>query len=152
MNGLRIKRYQPGHSGLPAQRGFTLLEVMLAFVVFALSFATVLEIIAGSMRSTVRAREYSEAALLAQSLMDMVGSEIPLEENAYGGEAPGGYRWSIDIVDYQLVSDDVYILDLAERNGTRLYWVDLEVEWGRDRRTRNVHFTTVRSALEGRRR
>jgi type II secretory pathway pseudopilin PulG len=46
--------------------GFTLLELLLAFVVFAISFATVLEIMSGSMRNTVRAREYTEAALTAQ--------------------------------------------------------------------------------------
>ena len=50
-------------------RGFTLLEVLLAFVVFALSFAVVLEILGGSMRSSLRARDYTEAALIGQSLM-----------------------------------------------------------------------------------
>jgi len=64
--------------------GFTLLELLLAFVVFALSFATVLEILSGSMRNTVRARHYSEAALTAQSLMDQVGLEIPLEAGSRG--------------------------------------------------------------------
>ena len=36
-----------------ASRGFTLLEVMLAFVIFALSFAVVLEILAGSISGQV---------------------------------------------------------------------------------------------------
>ena len=51
--------------------GFTLLELLLAFMVFALSFATVLEILSGSMRNTVRARHFTEAALTAQSIMDL---------------------------------------------------------------------------------
>ena len=73
----------PGQSG-----GFTLLELLLSFVVFALSFATVLEILSGSMRNTVRARHNSEAALTAQSLMDQVGLEIPLESGyAANGES-----------------------------------------------------------------
>ena len=59
--------------------GFTLLELLLAFMVFALSFATVLEILSGSMRNTVRARHFTEAALTAQSIMDQVGVVIPLE-------------------------------------------------------------------------
>jgi len=49
---LRSFNARPRTSG-----GFTLLEVMLAFVVFALSFATILEIMAGSMRSVRRASE-----------------------------------------------------------------------------------------------
>lgn len=52
------------------QGGFTLLEVLLAFLVFALSFAVTLEILTGSIRNTARAREYTEATLIAQSLMD----------------------------------------------------------------------------------
>ena len=59
--------------------GFTLLDLLLACMVFALSFATVLEILSGSMRNTVRARQFTEAALTAQSGMDQVGVDSPLE-------------------------------------------------------------------------
>ena len=77
--------------------GFTLLEVMLAFVIFALSFATVLEIVAGSMRSVVRASDDTEVALLARSLMDLVGTEIPIEESEYSDTAMDRYEWQMDI-------------------------------------------------------
>lgn len=129
--------------------GFTLLEVLLAFVVFAISFALVLEIVAGSMRSSVRARDYSEAALLAQSLMETVGTEFPIEAGVWEGEAPGGYRWTLDIADFEGGPDDGRTLELALLNNTRLYWVDLHLQWGEGRRAREAHFTTVRSILEG---
>ena len=129
-------------------RGFTLLEVLLAFVIFAMSFATVLEILGGSMRSTVRARDYTEAALLAQSLADMVGTEIPLEEGSLAGEAPGGYQWEVVMSLYEPQSPDDRTLEIAEVSGTILYWVDLEVAWGDESRQRQVHFSTVRSILQ----
>lgn len=128
-------------------RGFTLLEVLLAFIIFALSFATVLEILSGSMRSSVRAREYSQAALTAQSLMDMVGTEVPLMETMLGGETPDGYRWNLEIFLYQGEPDNPRTLELAEMNGTLLYWVDLNLEWGEGRRARSARFSTVRSVL-----
>lgn len=128
-------------------RGFTLLEVLLAFVVFALSFAVILEIMSGSMRSTTRARTYSEAALLAQSLVDMVGTDIPLEEGSMAGAAPGGYDWTLSISAYQPEFAEDRIIELAELAGTTLMWVDLEVGWGNERRPQQVHFTTVRSVL-----
>lgn len=127
--------------------GFTLLEVLLAFVVFALSFAIILEILSGSMRSTTRARTYSEAALLAQSLADMVGTDIPLQEGSMAGEAPGGYDWTLSISTYQPEFGDDPVIELAELAGTTLMWVDLEVEWGNERTPRQVHFSTVRSIL-----
>ena len=67
---------RPARSG-----GFTLLELLLAFMVFALSFATVLEILSGSMRNTVRARHYSEAALTAQSLIDSASHYHSIEQD-----------------------------------------------------------------------
>ena len=140
-------------AGIPRRgmRGFTLLEVLLAFVVFALSFATVLEIMSASMRSTVRARDYSEAALLAQSLFDQVGTELPLVESIHEGETLDGTRWTIDIVYYLPESDDdFYLVDLAETNGTELYWVDVVLEWGDEPRSREARFTTIRSVLAGR--
>ena len=66
--------------------------VMVAFVIFALSFATVLEIMAGSMRSVGRAADDTEVALFAQSLMDLVGTEIPIEEGEYGGTGMDRYE------------------------------------------------------------
>lgn len=128
-------------------RGFTLLEVLLAFVVFALSFAIVLEILGGSMRSSVRSREFTQAALIGQSVMDLVGSEIPVQEGAYSGDSPGGYRWQLVISSYQPRHDNDRALELAELSGTLLYWVDLDVEWGEEPRFRDVRFSTVKGIV-----
>lgn len=137
-----------GSSAKPGRsRGFTLLEVLVAFVIFALSFSVVLEIIAGSMRSTVRARDYSEAALLAQSLMERVGSELPLEAGAFQGETEDGFTWVIEISDFEGINEDTRTLELAEMVNARLYWVDLNLKWGDGRRERDVKFTTIRSGL-----
>lgn len=136
-----------GIRGPARNGGFTLLEVLLAFVIFALSFALVLEILGGSMRSTVRAKHDTEAALLAQSLMDMVGTEIPLVEGAMAGDSPGGYEWDMVISPYQPEPGQERLLELSELSGTLLYWVDLEVRWGSEPRVRNVQFSTVKSIL-----
>lgn len=130
-------------------RGFTLLEVLLAFVVFAVAFATVLEIVAASTRSTVRARDYSEAALLAQSLAERLGTEIPVEAGSWGGESDDGIAWAIEISDFEGIGDDTRTLELAELNGTRLYWVDMTLTWGDGDRRREATFTTVRGVLGG---
>ncbi len=97
MKSLVVKPLKRGRQNA---RGFTLLEVMVAFVIFALSFATVLEIMAGSMRSVARASDDTEVALFAQSLMDLVGTEIPIEEGEYGGTGMDRYEWEMGITFY----------------------------------------------------
>lgn len=131
-------------------RGFTLLEVMLAFVIFALSFATVLEIMAGSMRSVRRASDDTEVALFAQSIMDRVGTEIPLEAGEFSGISMDRYDWRLGIFLYESGSEDVSTQELAEMSGIELYQVDLDIDWKTGRNKRDVHFSTLRSILANR--
>lgn len=140
----------PPVNGLDRSRGFTLLELLLAFLVFALSFATVLEILTGSMRNTVRAREYTEAALTAQSVMDQVGLEIPLQAGYGASGQSGDYRWEIQLFDYVETGENPYSVELAELTGIELLQVDLLVGWGEPPREQSRHFSTIKAVLAGR--
>ena len=131
-------------------RGFTLLELLLAFVVFALSFATVLEILSGSMRNTVRAREYTEAALTAQSVMDQVGLEIPLQAGFSAAGEAGDYRWEIELFDYVDTGENPHSVELAELTGIELLEVELSVSWGEQSRAQTRRFSTVKAVLANR--
>lgn len=130
--------------------GFTLLELLLAFMVFALSFATVLEILSGSMRNTVRARHFTEAALTAQSIMDQVGVVIPLEDGEQVGGESGDYRWDLEIYEYEGGESDISPVELAELTGIVLLQVDLYVRWGEPSAEQVRRFSTVKSLLANR--
>ena len=136
------------NQGRQSSSGFTLLEVMLAFVIFALSFATVLEIMAGSMRNVRRASDDTQVALFAQSIMDQVGIEIPLEEGGFSGVEMDRFEWQLDIYPYD--SGDDYTQELAELSGVELYQVALDIDWETGRRERTTHFSTMRSVLANR--
>ena len=131
-------------------RGFTLLELLLAFVVFSLGFATVLEILSGSMRNTVRARHYSEAALTAQSLMDQVGLEFPLVAGYTNNGEAGDYQWDIEIYDYSNTGENSHSIELAELTQIELLQVDLAITWGKPPRQQTWDFSTIRSILPDR--
>lgn len=140
----------PGYGNRRSSQGFTLLEVMLAFVIFALSFATVLEIMAGSMRSVRRASDDTEVALFAQSIMDLVGTEIPVAEGEFSGTGMDRFEWQLGIYPYASSAEDTATLELAEMSGVDLYYVDLRIDWEAGRNQRNLNFTTIRSTLANR--
>ena len=141
----QARRFSPGLPG--PGRGFTLLELLLAFVVFTLSFATVLEILSGSMRNTVRARQYSEAALTAQSLMDQVGLEIPLRAGSFVNGEAGEYQWEIDIQTYSGDAGNMHSAELAELTGITLLDVELAISWGEPPREQTRYFSTIKAVL-----
>jgi general secretion pathway protein I len=126
--------------------------LLLAFVVFALSFATVLEILSGSMRNTVKAREFTEAALTAQSVMDQVGLEIPLQAGTTASGEVGDYRWELQLFDFADAGENPHSVELAELTGIALLQVDLLVTWGEPPREQSSRFSTVKAVLANRER
>lgn len=131
------------HNNPTAQRGFTLLEIVVAFVIFGLIFATVLKILSGSLRNTQRSAEYTQAALWAQSRMDTVGIDPPLEDGSYDGEFDDNYRWELDISPYEFNDDSGFNPDEFPVD---LFYVELRVYWGGEQ-PRQARFRTLRTAV-----
>ena len=125
------------------QGGFTLLEILAAFVIFSLSFAAVLQILSSSLRNTVRSAEFTQAALWAQTKLDAVGVDPILEEGTSRGEFDDKYSWELDITPYEVERDGGIVSDAS---ALVLYQVDLTLTWGDDQRTRDAHFRTLRAA------
>ena len=90
-------------------------------------------------------------ALFAQSIIDLVGTEIPVEEGQFSGTGMDRYDWRLDIYLYDVSDEDMRTQELAEMSGIELYRVDLDIDWQAGRRQRDLHFSTIRSVLAGRR-
>ena len=74
-----------------ASAGFSLIEVLVAFVILALTLSVIMRIFSGGLRNVALAEDYSRAALLAESRLAELSVQ-PLEGEA-GGEFDGKYRW-----------------------------------------------------------
>lgn len=82
-------------------RGFSLLEVLVAFVILGLVLGALMEIFSGGLRNVGLAGEYQHATLLGQSKLATVGIELPLKEGESNGDFDSTYRWQISIRPYQ---------------------------------------------------
>ena len=63
------------------QKGFTLLEVLVATAIMGIAVVTLLAALSTAMRSAARLTEYDRAALLARRKMDELLVEIRLPRN-----------------------------------------------------------------------
>ncbi len=128
------------------QTGFTLLEVLVAFVLFALSFSVVMQILTGSIRNTARSQEYTQAALWAQSVMAEVGLSEPVEAGAASGSFNEKYSYSLDISEYDMTIGEGSLA--SEVIPVDLYLVAVEIYWGESSNPASARFTTLK-ALNG---
>ena len=124
------------------QHGFTLIEVMAAFAVFALLFGITLQILSTSMSNTRRAGDFTQAALWAQSVLDVAGLENMLEPGVTTGEFDERFSWTLEVTE-ELVFDDRGLDPL--QLPVALYRLRLTVEWGESQTTRQAVFETLRS-------
>lgn len=135
---------------LARQRGFSLIELIAAFVVFALAFGVLMGILSSSIRNTRLAAEYTQAALWAQSRLDVVGIGEKLKEGHESGRFDDDYRWELDISKYEpppmpVESGVPHSGNLENFQSIELYRVDLEVLWGDRRSSKSAHFVSLRS-------
>src|ERR1700687_3257274 len=83
------------------QRGFSLLEVLAAFVLLALVGTALLRLFSGALGNATLADEYSRATLYAESRLAAVSVEAPLKESTLQGNSDGGgYAWTTGIEPY----------------------------------------------------
>ena len=87
---------------LNKQQGFTLLEILVAFTLLAVTYATVMQIIAGSAKNTVKASQNTKIAMLVQSKLDGLGLFEKLEEGSSSGEFDEKTSWVLDITPYDV--------------------------------------------------
>ncbi|MBN2886183.1 MAG: type II secretion system protein [Chromatiaceae bacterium] len=83
--------------GARGERGFSLLEVLVAFAILAVSLGVLLQIFSRASLTTATAAQYSRAVALAESRLAAVGVEIPLEEGRFGGEADETFVWELSL-------------------------------------------------------
>lgn len=128
------------------QRGFSLIELVAAFVVFALGFAVLMGILSASIRNTRLAADYTQAALWAQSQLDVVGIGEKLEAGHKSGRFDDQFRWELDIQKYEPPPDANASAKPEGFQSIDMFRVDLEVLWGERRNPRSAHFVSLRSA------
>lgn len=122
--------------------GFSLIETLVALMVFTACYILVQESISGSWR-LVRAAQSEEAALaVAQRQLALSGIETPLEEGSSTGVSDDGYAWAVDIRRYVPPGEQATTPLLA-------YWVDVSVRWKESalRPERSLSLKTLRLAV-----
>ena len=125
-------------------RGFTLIEIVVAFTVLALGIGLAMQIATGAMRNARRAAERTEAALYAQSLLDSAGVGERLEEGDTSGEFGEDYRWTLTVAKHEVESEAAVPLE-AGAAPVQLYRLELVVVWGERPREQEARFVTLRA-------
>ena len=77
--------------------GFTLIEVLIAFAILALVLGVTLRALSSGLSHERTAGLATARVLEARSILDRLGSDIPLEEGTAGGQLATGEDWILTV-------------------------------------------------------
>ena len=122
-----------------SQRGFSLIEVLVAFMILAMSLSVIYRIFSGGLRNVALSEDYARAVLLAESRLSAIGVNEPLERGVTSGEWGDRFRWE-RVVDYYQPWEQRKELS----TDLLTYRVTVQVDWEHAGRTRQVSLSSVR--------
>ena len=121
-----------------SRRGFTLIEVLVAFVILAFSLGALFSVFSDSLRSVRRSGEYAQATAIAQAHLARIEAAGPTGADIEEGEDEAGYRWRVEIVEARELAVE------TGKTGVVPVEVSVTVSWGVTN-ARSVTLTTLRA-------
>lgn len=126
---------------ISSQRGFSLLEILIAFSILAVSLSILLAIFSSGVTTAGVANDYTAAVQIAESLMAKTGVETPLQVSNLSGVDNDKYRWQVIVTPFAFNPEHV---DTSTLN-TELFKIKVTVNWGDDSlHSREVKLVTLK--------
>jgi general secretion pathway protein I len=128
------------------QSGFSVLEVLVAFIIVGLVVTALFRLFGGALGNAAAADEWTRALLVAESRLTLAASAVPLRETADAGTDDGGrIAWRTSVTPYIPPDADPDLERLSQSMPTQLYRVSVDVRFpGNAGRERSLSLSTVR--------
>lgn len=146
MRGARPPRFIAARAAPRGARGFSLIEVLVAFVIVALVVTALFRSFSASLANASAAEEYSRALLVAESQLELAASAQPLREATDRGTDPSGrVQWETRVATHDVADVDPELEKASETLAMRLYRVTVDVSFaGGDGRVRKLSLATIK--------
>ena len=125
--------------------GFTLLEVLVAFIIAGLALAVLFRGGIEAVRGTRLSSHYQEALARAQSRMASFGRDIPLRDADQQGDEGGGFHWHTRVT--TRATAPLAALGGAQAPHVALHVIEVVISWQTDGGNRQVALRTERTGF-----
>jgi len=129
-------------------RGFTLIEVVVAMAILGVGLIVIIELFSGGLRLGKVSEEYTKAVGYARMKMEEIAVTKDLAEGQEEGQFDNDFRWQVGVKKVDLLP--------AEKNPdfkgpVELYHIKLNILWKSGLRERTAEFEsykTIKANLE----
>jgi general secretion pathway protein I len=124
----RCANRRRSEGGARPARGFSLLEVLVAFVILALVATALFRLFSASLNNASAAEDWSRALLLAESRLELAAAAKPLREGTdRGADDTGRIQWETRVAPYTPTDVSPELETASDALAMRLYRVTANV-------------------------
>ncbi len=120
--------------------GFTLIEVLVAISLLAISLVVILQLFSGGLNSGKLSDEYTRGVFHAREKMEEILLSNNMEEGITEGEFEDGFRWKADIVRMEQREEEVSRLPFDA------FTIAVEISWGSEGHEKHLKIDTIKVA------
>ena len=122
--------------------GFSLIEVLVAFSIAAISLAILFQIYAKGVAAATLGEEYTQAIAVAESRLAETGQSEDINDGQRSGREGDKYSWTVITTDYIEEQESEY------QTPFELKHVEVEVSWDSRGKTRSIKLNTLKPFLK----
>jgi general secretion pathway protein I len=132
-------------TALSASCGFTLLEVLLAVMILAITVTVLLLQFSVALRASTSTQEVTRATLYAKQKIEELKMVEELSESVQSGTFSDGYDWETRVMPYVHKTAIPEDEQAYERLRVETFQLESTVKWRMGERTRAVTLTTLKT-------
>lgn len=129
-------------------RGFTLIEVIVALAILGIGLTVIIELFSGGLRLGRTSEEYTRAVNFARMKMEDIASQTSIEEGDEEGKFDDTFRWQVKVEKVNILPMDK---KLEFKPPVELFQVKVNVLWksgSKERSTYVEFYRTIKPATD----
>lgn len=119
-----------------SQEGFTLLEILVAFVILGVAIAYIVQLFSSNMRIISRSGDYLPAVVRAEAKMRDIADGDRLEEKSWTETSDEGYLMDIAVTET--------LKERTENTPKRIMEIDLKIWWPPGAKKKSLTLKTLK--------
>jgi len=121
-----------------SNNGFTLIEILVAMSILAISLVVILQLFSGGLKSSRLSEEYTRAIFHAKEKMEEVLIPKELSEGELQGEFEDSFRWKSETVRIEDPEEDDKKLPFT------MFKIKIDVMWDEGDKERRFEISTIK--------
>lgn len=127
-------------------RGFTLIEVVVAMAILGVGLIVIIELFSGGLRLGRVSEEYTKAVGFARMKMEEIALREHMEEGNEEGEFDRDFRWQVGVRKVGILPEGK---SLEFEPPVELYQVKVDIIWKSGSRERSAGFESYKTVPVG---